>query len=447
MRQIYQSLLRSSNVYRSFTQPDKVQYIMKFTTLSEWLAWQETLHPQAIAMELSRVAHVYQHLALSFSASRVITIAGTNGKGSVVAYLETILHRAGFRVGAYVSPHLLRYNERVRINTQPVTDQALCDAFEQVAKARGDIDLTYFEFATLAALQIFAGQRLDFVILEVGMGGRLDAVNVVDADVAVITNVDLDHQAWLGNDIETIAAEKAGIIRAARPVIYGEPVVPNSVQEKVREVGAHLLQLGVDFQYTSGEHDWQWQGCLQTLDRLNFPRLAGGHQLGNAACALAALEQLAFNFRAQEAAVREGIVGTNSPARCQIIAGPVERVFDVAHNPLAARALAAMLRDRPVAGRQWAVFGVLADKDVLGIVAPLVQIVDGWYVGTPAGERALAAAQLEERLQHAFPRASVLNCDKLSAAYAAACAQAVPGDRIVVFGSFYTVSELFHLNA
>ncbi|TKS54557.1 bifunctional tetrahydrofolate synthase/dihydrofolate synthase [Luteimonas yindakuii] len=411
-------------------------------TLPEWLDYIERQHPRSIELGLERVRAVAARMGLAAPARRVITVGGTNGKGSTVAFIEAMARAAGWRVGVYTSPHLLRYNERVRVDGVEVADEALVAAFAAVEAARGDVALTYFEFGTLAALQLFGAAALDLAVLEVGLGGRLDAVNLVDADVAVITTVDLDHQDWLGDDREAIGAEKAGIARPWKPLVLGETQPPSSVIRHAYRVGAPAIVHGSDFfiDPVDAEH-WRWRELNFALD-LPRPRLAGGIQLRNAAVAIAALRALPEDL--PEAAFAEGVATARLNGRLQRFEplSGVEVLVDVAHNPQAARTLAAELAGQPVQGRTLAIYAALADKDIAGVVAALADVIDGWRIAglAGAGGRALAVDAFAQRLRgtaaaQATPSATVDD------ALAAALAAAAPGDRIVVFGSFHTAAE------
>ena len=409
-------------------------------TLPEWLEYIEQQHPRSIELGLDRVRAVAARMGLGAPARRVITVGGTNGKGSTVAFIEAMARAAGWRVGAYTSPHLLRYNERVRVDGREADDVALVAAFAAVEAARGDVALTYFEFGTLAALRLFAAADLDLAVLEVGLGGRLDAVNLVDADVAVITTVDLDHQDWLGDDREAIGAEKAGIARPWKPLVLGETQPPSSVIGHAYRIGASAIVYGSDFfvDPVDAQH-WRWRELDFTLE-LPRPRLAGDIQLRNAAVAIAALRALPDDL--PEAAFVEGVAAARIDGRLQRFEPRpgVEVLVDVAHNPQAARTLAAELAAQPAAGRTQAVYAALADKDSAGVVAALADVIDDWRVAGLAGARALEVAAFARRLrgtaaEHAVPSATVDEALRM------ALAAAAPGDRIVVFGSFHTAAE------
>ena len=415
---------------------------MTTRTLSDWLGYIERQHPKTIAMGLERVHAVAERMALPKPARHVITIAGTNGKGSTVAFIEAIARAAGWRVGAYTSPHLLRYNERVRIDGEDADDASLIAAFEAVEAARGDVALTYFEYGTLAALWLFAGRDLDLAILEVGLGGRLDAVNLVDPDVAVITTVDLDHQDWLGDTIELIGREKAGIARAWKPLVLGDDDPPSSVLGHAYAIGASAVRIGCDFFFERVEDDlehWRWReiGCELELP---MPQLAAPVQLRNAAVAIAALRALPVDL--PEAAFATGVRDARIAARLQrFVRDGVEIVVDVGHNPQAARALAAWLEASPVAGLTHAVFAALGDKDITGVIAALEDRIDRWWLAglADAGPRGLAVDAFAERLADTAA-AGGTRCPEVSDALAAARREAGPGARILVFGSFHTAA-------
>ncbi|MCC8362273.1 bifunctional tetrahydrofolate synthase/dihydrofolate synthase [Lysobacter sp. A6] len=410
-------------------------------SLEDWLAYIERQHPQDIALGLDRVRAVAERMGLVAPAERAILVAGTNGKGSTVAFLESIARAAGLRVGTYTSPHLLRYNERVRIDGHDVDDAPLVDAFEAVEQARGDTPLTYFEYGTLAALWLFEHAGLDLAVLEVGLGGRLDAVNIVDADVAVITTVDLDHQDWLGDNRETIGKEKAGIARGWKPLVLGEDDPPSSVLGHAYRIGASAIRANCDFFFDPLDNgQWRWREVNFELD-LPMPALAAPVQMRNAATAIAALR--ALDIPMTRAAIAEGIAGAHVAGRLQRIAherGDV--VLDVGHNPQAARALAEWLEAAPVEGRTLAVYGALADKDTAGVVGALAARIDAWFLaGLPeAGPRGLAVETFAERLQGTAAAAGERHAT-VAEALAAALSAAKAGDRVLVFGSFHTVGE------
>ncbi|HEX4854500.1 bifunctional tetrahydrofolate synthase/dihydrofolate synthase [Arenimonas sp.] len=408
-------------------------------TLEQWLAYQQQVHPRDVALGLERVGEVYRRLAPGRPGRRVAVVGGTNGKGSTVAFLEAMARAAGLRVGAFTSPHLLRYNERIRIDGRDADDAGLVDAFERIEAARDGIPLTYFEFGTLAALLLFAEAGLDLAILEVGLGGRLDAVNIVDGDVAIITTVDLDHQDYLGPDRETIGAEKAGILRAGKPAVLAEKDPPSSVLRRAYAIGAFAIRGHSDYLIDDlGADGWRWREPGYEIE-LPPPGLEAPAQRGNAAAAIAALR--ALDLPVPDAALREGVRAARVPGRLQRLPGPPERVLDVAHNPQGARQLAEWLAANP--RPTVAVFSALADKDIAGIVGPVAPHVKAWHLGpiTDAGPRGLDVAELSRRVGAALPDAAIHRHERLGAALAAAAADCGPEGRVLVFGSFHTVAE------
>ncbi len=418
---------------------------MTARTLPEWLAFIERQHPKTIAMGLERVRAVADAMALPGSvlsrpARHVAIVGGTNGKGSTVAFIEAIARAAGLRVGAYTSPHLLRYNERVRVDGADADDAALVAAFEAVEDARVGVPLTYFEYGTLAALWLFARSDLDLAVLEVGLGGRLDAVNIVDPDVAAITTVDLDHQDWLGGDIETIGAEKVGIARAWKPLVLGDDDPPSTVLGHAYAIGASAVRIGCDFFFEPIDAEcWRWReiGCELELP---MPRLAAPVQLRNAAVAIAALRALPIDL--PDAAYAAGVRDAQVAARLQRFERDgVEFLVDVGHNPQAARALAAWLAAAPAQGRTFAVFAALGDKDAVGVVEALAGQVDRWWLAGLAdtGPRGLDVTAFAERLA-GTAAADGERCATVAGALAAARGEAAPGDRVLVFGSFHTAA-------
>ena len=409
-------------------------------SLDEWLAYIERQHPQSIAMGLERVREVAARMGLGPPARRVVTVAGTNGKGSTVAFIEAIARAGGWKVGAYTSPHLLVYNERVRIDGRDAADGALVEAFEAVEAARGATPLTYFEYGTLAALRLFERSDLDLAILEVGLGGRLDAVNLIDPDVAVITTVDLDHQDWLGEDRERIGAEKAGIARAWAPLVLGEDDPPSSVLRIAYAIGASAIRAGSDFLFEAlNARRWRWREPGFELE-LPMPRLAAPAQLRNAATAIAALR--ALDAEIPDDAWAEGVVAAHVPGRLQRFShAGVEIVVDVGHNPQAVREIAAWLHAHPAAGRTHAVYAALADKDVVGVVSALADRIDAWHLAGlgDAGARGMAVDAFAQRLDDT-PASGAARHARVADALASAVAHAMAGDRVLVFGSFHTAA-------
>jgi dihydrofolate synthase/folylpolyglutamate synthase len=411
-------------------------------TLDEWLERIERLHVKTIDMSLERVREVAHRLELRLDCTTVV-VGGTNGKGSTCAMLDSILRAAGYRVGLYTSPHLLRFNERAQIDGSVVEDAAIVAQFEAVEAARGTTSLTYFEFSTLAILRLFAQARLDAAILEIGLGGRLDAVNIVDADCAVVTSVDLDHMDYLGDTRERIGWEKAHIYRAGKPAICADPQPPQSLLDVASELGADLWRFGRDFNYQGDRQQWAYGGRAQRRAGLPYPALRGANQLLNASGALAALEALAPRLPVSQQAVRKGLLTVEIPARFQVMPGQPTVIFDVAHNPHAAAVLAQNLDSMGFYPRTFAVFGMLRDKDVDGVARRLATKIDRWFVAPTPGARGADATRLRAALLSAnvAPDAIELHGD-LATAYRAAGAAAAPEDRILVFGSFVTVADV-----
>jgi dihydrofolate synthase / folylpolyglutamate synthase len=422
-------------------------------SLAQWLALQEAAHPQSIDLGLARVAAVARRLGLDRPQSAVITVGGTNGKGSTAAHLEALWLAAGRSVGLFTSPHFLRYNERIRIDGIEADDAAIVAAFERIEAARGTTTLTFFEYNTLAALQLFAARGVDLALLEVGLGGRLDATNLVDADVAVVCSVGFDHRDWLGDTLEEIGAEKAGIFRAGRPAVLGTAQMPASVHAAIERLGARPViaerDFGWEVQARPAEPPrWSYRGARLRLAELPPSALAGSIQYRNAATALAALESLAAAGE-RYAAARQVVAALDAPTagaalgrvrlagRFQIVPGPIEWILDIAHNPPAAEVLAAQLGERPCQGRTLAVVGILGDKDAPAIARALAPVLDQWFLCGLEGPRGISAAELARRLQP-LVRGPVL-ADSVRAACAAARAAARAGDRVVVCGSVLTV--------
>ena len=412
------------------------------TTLAEWLAYLETLHPKAIALGLERVKSVAARLDVT-PACPVITVAGTNGKGSTCALLEQMLRADGYRVAMYTSPHLLRYNERVRIQGMEASDAALCEAFAAVEAARAGTPLTYFEFGTLGALWLFAREPRDALILEVGLGGRLDAVNIVDPDVAVVTTIAIDHVDYLGGTREEIGREKAGIFRAGKPAICADRDPPASLIAHAAAIGATLIRIERDYGYKVQGAQWDYWGPGGGRHGLPHPALRGNYQLANASTALCAADALRDRLPLSMGAVRAALVGIEWPARFQVLPGRPVTVLDVAHNPQAARAFADNLGAMGFHPRTIAVFGILSDKDIDAVIAPLLRRVDRWEVATLPPPRGASAQLLRQRLQDAgvAPDAVREHVDA-AAAYGAAREEAAEADRIIVFGSFLTVAAV-----
>jgi dihydrofolate synthase / folylpolyglutamate synthase len=416
-------------------------------SLNQWLEYLESMHPVAIDMGLDRVATVGARLDLRFDCP-VITVGGTNGKGSTCAMLESMLMQGSYRVGLYTSPHILDFNERARIDGHSVSDTVFCDAFAAVEAVRGDVSLTYFEFTTLAILKLFADAKLDAVILEVGLGGRLDAVNIIDPDVAIVTSVDLDHQQYLGDTREKIGFEKAGIFRPKHAAICGDPSPPQSLVEHANAIGADLWLFGRDFNYSGDRQQWSYGGRAVRRHALAYPSLRGANQLLNASAALAALEVLRDRLPLGAQEIRAGLVLVELPGRFQVSPGRPAVILDVAHNPHAAATLAQNLDQMGFFPYTYAVFGAMSDKDVSGILSHLKDKIDHWYFCDLPLPRAASAESLASALsdagfvagKDAGGERSVQCFGTPAEAYAAARDRVGENDRIIVFGSFLTVA-------
>nr|WP_315191612.1 bifunctional tetrahydrofolate synthase/dihydrofolate synthase [uncultured Albidiferax sp.] len=409
-------------------------------TLNDWLAHCERLHPTTIELGLDRVRTVAQRMGLALTCP-VITVAGTNGKGSTCAMLEAILLQSGYRTGVYTSPHLVHFEERCRIGGEIAGAADFVAHFAAVESARGDISLSYFEFSTLAILALMAQAKLDVAILEVGLGGRLDAVNIIDTDCAIITSVDLDHMEFLGTTREAIGFEKAGVMRAGKPVVVSDPMPPQSVLDHAKSIGADLWRFGEDFNFSGDKQQWGWAGRGRRYAGLGYPGLRGANQLMNASGVLAALTALREQLPITAQAVRTGLSMVELPGRFQIVPGQPTLVLDVAHNPHAVAALAANLDAMGFYPTTHAVFGAMADKDLLPMLARIGPLIDRWYFTDMPTPRAATAAHLQTQWLAQNTRkdaSSSVHTDPMQALHAAIAA-ADPADRIVVFGSFYTV--------
>jgi dihydrofolate synthase/folylpolyglutamate synthase len=409
-------------------------------TLQDWLAHCERLHPQAIALGLERVRAVADRMQLAFKCP-VVTVAGTNGKGSTCAMLEAIALQAGWKTGLYTSPHLVHFEERCRVRGEKVAAQALVPHFARVEDARQDVQLTYFEFTTLAILSLLAASELDVVVLEVGLGGRLDAVNIIDADCAVITSIDIDHQEFLGPDRESIGREKAGILRAGKPAVVSDPVPPRSVLAVAEELGVDLWLLGRDYNFSGDKQQWGWAGRGRRYSGLGYPALRGANQLVNASGVLAALTVLRDRVPVTAQAIRNGLAMVELPGRFQIVPGQPALVLDVAHNPHSVAALAANLDAMGFYPATHAVFGAMGDKDLAEMLRKMDPLVDRWYFTDLPTPRAAAAASLQALWQSQTRRKDAAASTHASPvdALRAAVEAATPTDRILVFGSFFTV--------
>jgi dihydrofolate synthase/folylpolyglutamate synthase len=418
-------------------------------TLADWLALLERRHPKSIDMGLQRVSQVRDRLQLKFDCP-VFMVAGTNGKGSTCAMLESILMRAGYRTGLYIKPHFLDFNERARIDGVAADDDRLMASFRAVEAARETVSLTYFEFTTLAIMHLLSGAGLEAVILEVGLGGRLDAVNVIDADVAIVTSIDIDHADYLGDTRELIGAEKAGIFRAGKPAICSDPVAPQSLIDYAGQVGADLWLLGRDFNYSGDKQQWNYGGRQIRRNALGYPTLRGANQLLNASAALAALESIRDILPVSAQDVRNGLAMMELPGRFQVMPGQPLVILDVAHNPHAAATLAQNLDNMGFHPYTYAVFGAMQDKDIAAIVAHMKGRIDHWLVCSLPGERAASTEMLTNILQSAGfsdqtgPDAemTIRSYQTPAQAYTNALERAAENDRILVFGSFLTVADV-----
>lgn len=411
--------------------------------LGAWLHYLESIHSRPIDMGLDRLKVVAERLSLKLDCLRFV-VAGTNGKGSTCATLESILLCAGYRVGLYTSPHLLDFNERARINGEAASDAALIEQFAAVDAARGDVSLTYFELTTLAILRLFGQSELDVVVLEVGLGGRLDAVNLVDADCAIVTSVDIDHTEFLGDTRELIGFEKAHVYRAGKPAVCADPVPPQSLVDHANAIGADLWLFGRDYNYSGDKQQWSYGGRGQRRSAMAYPALRGANQLLNASAALAALESVRDRLPVPQQAVRLGLLQVQLPGRFQILPGQPAVILDVAHNPHAAAVLADNLGNMGYHPYTHAVFGMLADKDIDGVLAKLKGKIDHWHCAGLEGPRGLTGEALADRLR-AFgiqegADSSISAYKDPREAFVAAEARAGEGDRILVFGSFLTVA-------
>jgi dihydrofolate synthase/folylpolyglutamate synthase len=422
---------------------------MRFDTLPEWLAWQENLHFTEVDPGLDRISQVWRRLNLVTTLPfKVVTVAGTNGKGSSVAMLDSILRAADYKTGTYTSPHLLHYNERIMVNGQPCSDDAICRAFEQIDQARGELSLTYFEFATLAAVILFCDQKIDIAILEVGMGGRLDAVNLFDADIALITPISLDHTQWLGQDRETIAFEKAGIIRQSNPVVCSEFAPAASLLSHAKQLKAPLFISGQHYHYQKSGSSWHWSNEKQRLDSLVFPALVGDYQIQNAAAVLEVVSLLGMQgYIIKRTDIEQGLTEVKLAGRFQKVAGQINHYFDVTHNEQGAENLAHLLVSTYCEGRTIAVLGMLKDKNASAVSEILNSQIALWYVGGLSGNRGLTGPDLSAQIAQSVDDSVIYPKNTVAEAYTAALEEANPGDRILVFGSFHTVETVMLLLA
>jgi dihydrofolate synthase/folylpolyglutamate synthase len=415
--------------------------MIRFDSLQDWLKWQESLHPLVIDLGLERASRVFHSLIPDYVKPPTITVAGTNGKGSSVAYLESIYTAQGYRVGAYTSPHILKYNERIKIDGKPVSDDQICEAFARIESVRGGTSLSYFEFSTLAALDIFHRAGVDVQLLEVGMGGRLDAVNIVDPDVALITSISIDHIEWLGGTREAIGREKAGIFRAAIPAITGDPEPPDSLMQSAIERHALLYCIGKDFGYKKQATGWDWFFADRQMLQLPEPGLKGEHQYRNASAVILAVTQMAEILPVTEASIKLGLKNVHLAGRFQLLDGEIPVLLDVGHNPQAVTTLAEYVTTAFPDRRIHAVFSMMKDKDIAGVIEIMNDVVHDWFFAPLVNPRAVS----ESAMRVIFSQSSVANVSfgfaGFTEAFLAAKNQSQQGDLLLVFGSFFLVSE------
>jgi len=416
---------------------------VSFDSLAGWLTWQESLHVTDIALGLERSRLVANNMGVTVPAPTIVTVAGTNGKGSSVAMLDSILRQAGYRVATYTSPHLLAYNERIRINGAPVSDEEICGAFERIEFARAGTPLTYFEFGTLAALSLFNDAPLDVVILEVGLGGRLDAVNIIDADVALIATIGIDHTEFLGDTREQISLEKAGIMRKGKPAVCSDIDITSNIKQFARDLPTQMEVLGNSFYYSDDGECWSWWSGDRLRVDLPKPSLAGDYQLGNAAGVLMVLELLTDRLPVTDLEISRGLSETRLPGRFQRIEGAVETILDVAHNAQAVDAFVRTLATLAPVPRTHVLLGMLRVKDRESVIGSLQPIADNWYFATVDARRGATNSELYDSLKRvASKSARAGTYDSIADAYASAIAAAQPGERIIALGSFLVVSEV-----
>ena len=415
--------------------------MVHFDTLQEWLGWQEKSHPVTIDLGLERVERVYKALNPAASKPITITVAGTNGKGSCIAYLEAIYRAQGYKVGAYTSPHILKYNERIKINGKPVADDLICKAFERIEQVRGQTSLSYFEFGTLAALDIFSRADLDIQLLEVGLGGRLDAVNIVEPDAAIISSIGIDHVAWLGETREKIGFEKAGIFRADVPAIVGDPKPPAALKQVADDKKAIFYAIANDFSYTKQEDGWKWQFGNKQMNGLPEPALKGEHQYRNASAVIMAITLLAAKLPIAEQAIRQGLANVQLPGRFQLIDGIIPVLLDVGHNPEAVQTLVEYLQQNFPNRRIHAIFSMMKDKDIAEVLRIMDPVVTSWFFAPLANLRAATQTLMREIFAQLAMGNVSFGYTGFVDAYTAAKKQAHPGDLLLVFGSFFLVSD------
>ena len=413
-------------------------------SLKDWLGYIESIHLFKIDLTLERIKVVVERLNLDISFS-IITVGGTNGKGSTCAILESIYKEAGYKVGCYTSPHFLQFNERIKLQAVPVSDDLICEAFTKIESVRKGISLTYFEYGTVAAMSIFADADIDIAILEVGLGGRLDAVNIFDSDCAIVTTIDLDHMDYLGHTREAIGFEKAGIYRANKIAICGDFDPPQSLINHCESIQAELKILGKDFAYKAHHDSFDFSIDSSFVINLPLPRLQGFFQLANASNALMAVKIMEDQLPLTENAIQHGIASVSLPGRFQEVKTNPSLILDVAHNPHAARSLSDNLRAYSVSGKTTAIFSILKDKDIVGVVEAVSHDIDAWYVAEIQNERAANIDTISKSIQKVNPSAHIVPFKNIKQAYQFASNRVSRNDRIIAFGSFYTVSDIMRL--
>jgi len=414
-------------------------------SLKDWLGYIESIHLSTIDLTLERIKVVVERLNLDISFS-IITVGGTNGKGSTCAILESIYKEAGYKVGCYTSPHFLHFNERIKIQANPVSDDLICEAFTKIESIRKEISLTYFEYGTIAAMIIFADADLDIAILEVGLGGRLDAVNVFDSDCAIVTSIDLDHMDYLGHTREAIGFEKAGIYRANKIAICGDFDPPQSLIKYCESIHAELKMIGKDFAYEAHHDSFDFSIESSFVMNIILPKLQGDFQLANASSALMAVKIMEDQLPLTETSIQQGIASALLPGRFQEVKINPSLILDVAHNPHAAKSLRDNLRTHSVSGKTIAVFSILRDKDILGVVAAVSLDIDAWYIAEIENERAANIDTICKAIQKVNPSAHIVTFKNIQEAYQFASNEVERNDRIIAFGSFYTVADIMKLN-
>ncbi|MFZ2170282.1 MAG: bifunctional tetrahydrofolate synthase/dihydrofolate synthase [Methylococcaceae bacterium] len=415
--------------------------MMRFDSLRGWLDWQESLHPLAIDLGLERAARVFHTLNPDCIKPLTITVAGTNGKGSCIAYLEAIYKAQGYRVGAYSSPHILKYNERIKIDGVPVSDELICEAFSRIESVRGNTSLSYFEFGTLAALDIFWRSGLDIQLLEVGLGGRLDAVNIVDPDVSLITSIGIDHVDWLGATREAIGREKAGIFRASIPAIVGDPEPPDSLAQSAADKNARLYCINKDFAYKKQATTWDWFAGIRHITQLPEPGLKGEHQYRNASAVILAVNMLSANLPVSDRSIRLGLANAQLLGRFQLINDKIPVLLDVGHNPEAVKTLVEYLKGAFPGKRIHAIFSMMKDKDIAAVLEIMNPVVYDWFFAPLANPRAATESLMREIFSQSSVTRVSFGFRGFEQAYEAAKKRSQVGDLLLVFGSFFLVSD------